>query len=56
MGCRAAKPWLPSEADVVDERVDTSQIVPAMLSVLVLNAHELQAVQMEGTKRLPHLH
>ncbi|ANJ73227.1 alkaline phosphatase family protein [Ralstonia insidiosa] len=43
-------------SDVVDEHVDTNQIAPTILSVLGLKPHELQAVQIEGTKRLPHLH
>ena len=42
--------------DVVDEHVDTNQIAPTILSELGLKPHELQAVQIEGTKRLPHLH
>jgi len=43
------------DADVVDEHVDTKQIAPTILSVLGLKPHELQAVQIEGTKRLPRL-
>lgn len=42
-------------SDVVDEHVDTNQIAPTILSVLGLKPHELQAVQIEGTQRLPHL-
>ena len=43
-------------SNVADEPVDTNQIAPTILSELGLKPHELQAVQIEGTKRLPHPH
>ncbi|WP_296223560.1 hypothetical protein [Ralstonia sp. UBA689] len=44
------------DANIVDERVDTNQIAPTILSELGLKPHKLQAVQIEGTKRLPYQH
>ncbi len=43
------------DADVVDEPVATNQIAPTILSLLGLKPHALQAVQAEGTRRLPQL-
>ena len=39
----------------VDVRVETTQIAPTILRLLGLDPHELQAVQIEGTRVLPEL-
>jgi hypothetical protein len=43
------------ERGEVDERVETTQIAPTILRLLGLNPHELQAIQLEGTRVLPEL-
>lgn len=44
------------DQNIVDEPVQTNQIAPTILALLGLKPHELQAVQAEHTKVLPHLH
>ena len=41
--------------NIVDDPVQTNQIAPTILALLGLKPHELQAVQAEHTKVLPHL-
>jgi arylsulfatase A-like enzyme len=42
-------------ARVVSDPVATTQVAPTILALLGLNPHELTAVQVEGTRVLPHL-
>ncbi|HEX7960579.1 MAG TPA: alkaline phosphatase family protein [Terriglobales bacterium] len=43
------------EAHVISDPVETKQIAPTILKELGLKTKELQAVQLEGTQRLPEL-
>jgi hypothetical protein len=44
------------DGDTIDDKVFTTQIAPTILDVFNIPARELQAVQIEGTKRLPTNH
>src|SRR5262249_28552217 len=39
----------------VDDRVETRQIAPTILDLLGISSSELQAVQIENTRKLPDL-
>ena len=39
----------------IDDKVETTQIAPTILHLLGLPPHELEALQIEGTKVLPDL-
>ncbi|MEX3929428.1 hypothetical protein AB4Y36_36275 [Paraburkholderia sp. BR10936] len=42
--------------EIVDDRVQTTEIAPTILRLLGLNPSELDAVKMEQTQVLPDLH